>query len=184
MPNAVIPELSGRRHTVDTALKSPTAIRNRIAQLAGSAALLPKSFHALGDKVEGGGMLYQGGRNRSNASVGALVNDYGGKFHVGVEEVLRNNISYLDQQTSQLANTITHKLDVLVMAEITAAVTGSNVVPGHDWGDLGTVGPADDLTPSSELPSADMSAAKWPAISRNSASSTACSCCTQTRLIR
>ncbi|MDT5302070.1 MAG: hypothetical protein QOG79_5312 [Mycobacterium sp.] len=114
----------------------------------------------------------------------ALVNDYGGKFHVGVEEVLRNNISYLDQQTSQLANTITRKLDVLVMAEITAAVTGSNVVPGHDWGDLGTVGPADDLTPPSELPSADMSAAKWPAISRNSASSTACSCCTQTRLIR
>jgi hypothetical protein len=66
----------------------------------------------------------------------------------------------LDQQTSQLANTITRKPDVLAMAEITAAVTGSNVVPGHDWGDLGTVGPADDLTPSSELPSADMSAAK------------------------
>jgi hypothetical protein len=44
MPNALIPELSGRRHTVDTALKSPTAIRNRIAQLAGSATLLPKSF--------------------------------------------------------------------------------------------------------------------------------------------
>lgn len=88
MPNAVIPELSGRRHTVDTALKSPTAIRNRIAQLAGSAALLPKSFHALGDKVEGGGMLYQGGRNRSNASVGAGQR-LRRQVPRGVEEVLR-----------------------------------------------------------------------------------------------
>ena len=34
MPNALIPELTGRRLTVDVALKQPNLIRNQIAKLA------------------------------------------------------------------------------------------------------------------------------------------------------
>jgi hypothetical protein len=46
------------------------------------------------------------------------------------------------------------------MAELTAAVTGANVVPGSDWSTLVTVGPETELTPSAELPTADLSAAQ------------------------
>ena len=59
MPSALIPELNGRRLSVDVALKDPTRIlRERIAKLADDQLLLPKFFHQLGKPVEGGGMLY------------------------------------------------------------------------------------------------------------------------------
>jgi hypothetical protein len=182
MPNALIPELSGRRLTVDYALKQPTTIRAQIAKLADDQILLPKFFRTLGAQVTGGGMLYsviqasdfftsdiekRNARSEYKVVEGvdpdpqlAVVSDYGGKFQVGVEEITRNDVNYLDQQTTQLANTIARKLDVLAMAEVTTAVTGSNVVAGHDWSTLVTVGPLDGLTPSAELPTADLSAAQ------------------------
>ncbi|XTP37169.1 major capsid protein [Mycobacterium sp. TJFP1] len=182
MPNALIPELAGRRLTVDTALKQPTTIRARIAQLADEQILLPKYFRTLGAKVEGGGMLYsvvqasdfftsdvekRSARAEYKVVEGvdpepklALVEDWGGKFQIGVEEITRNDVNYLDQQTTQLANTITRKLDVRAMAELNAAVTGANVVPGHDWSILVTIGSEAELTPSGELPTADLSAAQ------------------------
>lgn len=182
MPNALIPELTGRRLTVDYALKQPTTIRARIAALADEQILLPKFFRTLGAKIQGGGMLYsviqasdfftsdvekRNARAEYKVVEGvdpepklAVVEDWGGKFQVGVEEITRNDVNYLDQQTTQLANTIARKLDVRAMAELTSAVTGANIVPGHDWGELVTVGPEADLTPSAELPTADLSAAQ------------------------
>ncbi|QNI06498.1 hypothetical protein GAN17_09455 [Mycobacterium kubicae] len=182
MPNALIPELSGRRLTVDVALKQPTYIRARIAKLADEQILLPKFFRTLGVRLETGGLLYsviqasdfftsdvekRAPRAEYKVVEGvdpepklALVADYGGKFQVGVEEITRNNTSYLSQQTDQLANTIARKLDVLAMAELSAAVTGDNIVTGHNWSNLVTVGPLDDLTPSGSLPTADLSAAQ------------------------
>jgi hypothetical protein len=185
MPNALIPELSGRRLSVDVALKQPTTIRNRIAQLADDQILLPKFFRQLGGRVEGGGMLYsvlaasdfftsdvekRAPRTEYKVVEGvdpdpqlAVVEDWGGKFQIGQEQILRNDVSYLDQQSTQLANTIARKLDVRAVEVITAAVTGANIVPGHNWGAVKTVGPATDLTPSGELPTADLSAAQLAA---------------------
>lgn len=182
MANALIPELSGRRLTVDVALKQPTMIRAQIAKLADEQILLPKFFRTLGAKVEGGGMLYsviqasdfftsdvekRNARAEYKVVEGvdpepklAVVEDWGGKFQVGVEEISRNDVNYLDQQTTQLANTISRKLDARAVSELTAAVTGANVVTGHDWSELVTVGPLDEITPSAELPTADLSAAQ------------------------
>ncbi|AFM16992.1 hypothetical protein Mycch_2209 [Mycolicibacterium chubuense NBB4] len=182
MPNALIPELTGRRLTVDTALKQPTMIRAQIAKLADDQILLPKFFRTLGAKVEGGGMLYsviqasdfftsdvekRSARAEYKVVEGvdpepklAVVEDWGGKFQVGIEEITRNDVNYLDQQTTQLANTIARKLDVRAMTELNAAVTGANVVPGHDWSGLVTVGDPTSLTSSAELPTADLSAAQ------------------------
>lgn len=182
MANALIPELNGRRLTVDVALKQPNLIRAQIAKLADSEILLPKFFRTLGAKVEAGGLLYsviqasdfftsdiekRNARAEYKVVEGvdpepklAVVEDWGGKFQVGVEEMTRNNVSYLDQQTTQLANTIARKLDVRALAEVTAAVTGANVVTGHDWGDIVVSGPDANLTPSNELPTADLSAAQ------------------------
>jgi hypothetical protein len=40
------------------------------------------------------------------------------KFQVGQEDIVRNNVSYMGQQTTQLSNTIARKLDVRAIAEL------------------------------------------------------------------
>ncbi|WP_280354294.1 major capsid protein [Nocardia otitidiscaviarum] len=185
MPNALIPELSGRRLTVDVALARPTLIRAQIAKLADEQILLPKFFHNSGAPVTGGGMLYSviqaadlfttdiekrspGSEYKVVEGVDpepklATVQDWGGKFQITDEQIGRNDISYLDQQTTQLANTIARKLDVAAMAAVEAAIGGENTVPGHNWETLVTVGPDTSLTPSAERPTADLSAAQLAA---------------------
>lgn len=182
MANALIPELNGRRLTVDIALQQPTIIRAKIAKLADSQILMPKFFRHLGVPIKGGGMLYtvvqasdfftsdvekRNARAEYKVVEGvdpepslAKVEDWGGKFQIGQEEIRRNDINYLTQQSVQLANTIARKLDIRAMAVIEAAISGANVVPGHDWSDLVTIGPEAELTPSAELPTADLSAAQ------------------------
>ncbi|MHA7661848.1 major capsid protein [Mycolicibacterium sp. HS_4_1] len=182
MANALIPELNGRRLTVDIALKQPTIIRAKIAELADSQILLPKFFRHLGQPIQGGGMLYtvvqasdfftsdvekRNARSEYKVVEGvdpdptlAKVEDWGGKFQVGQEEINRNAIDYLAQQTTQLANTIARKLDVRAMEVVKAAVTGANTVVGNNWSNLVTIGPETSLTPSGQLPTADLSTAQ------------------------
>ena len=183
MTNPLLPELTGRRLTVDAALKRPTVIRDRIAKLADSQIVLPKFFHQLGAPVTGGGMLYSvikasdfytsdvekrspGDEYKIVEGVDpepklAVVEDWGGKFQVPDEVVTRNDTNYLDQQTTQLSNTIARKLDVAAMKAVADAAIESIV--GHDWSNLVLVGPEADLTPSAGRPSADLSAAQLEA---------------------
>lgn len=183
MPSALLPALNGRNLTVDVALNQPSVIRNRIAALADSQIILDKLFSPYGARVQGGGLLYsvvnaanfytardveqRGPGDEYPITAGldptpklALVEDWGGRFQVTDEQRIRNDISYIDQQTTQLANTIARKLDQRAMTVLAAAVTGENIVPGHDWGDIVTIGPEGSLTPSAELPTADLSAAQ------------------------
>lgn len=183
MPNALIPELTGRRLTVDVALKQPNLIRNQIAKLADEQLLLPKFFSNLGAPVTGGGMLYSvvqasdfystdvekrspGNEYRVVEGVDpepklAVVEDWGGKFQITDEQINRNDVSYLDQQTTQVANTIARRLDVAAMSAVADATI--EAVTGHDWSDLVLVGPETQLTPSGSRPTADLSAAQLAA---------------------
>lgn len=181
--STLLPELTGRNLTVDQALKQPSIIRARIAKLADSQLLAPQFYHPLGAQVSGGGILYNvlkasdlytsdvekrapGSEYKVVEGVDpemklATVNDWGGKFPVSAEQIKRNVISYLDQQTTQLANTITRKLDAAAMAAVDAAIDGANTVPAAaSWDDLVLVGPLDAITPSDERPTADFSAAQ------------------------
>lgn len=182
MPSALLPALSGRQLTVDTALKRPTTILSRIAKLADDQIVLDKLFRSFGGRVEGGGILYSvvkasdfyssdvekrqpGSEYRVVEGVDpeqklATVTDWGGKFQVTQEQIVRNDVSYLDQQTTQLANTIARKLDVAALAAIEAVIDSPNTVTGHSWDDVVTIGPEADLSPSAELPTADLSAAQ------------------------
>ncbi|MEC4763364.1 major capsid protein [Mycobacterium sherrisii] len=182
---ALLPELDGRQLTVDVALNTPTILRNRIAKLTDEQILLDKLFHGYGAQVEGGGILYSvvqasdfylatdveqrspGSEYKVVEGVDpdprlALVSDWGGKFQVFEEHVLRNNVSYLDQQTTQLANTIARKLDTASIAAVEAALLDdeTNTVAGHSWDGLTFVGPLDAITASAERPTADFSAAQ------------------------
>ena len=183
MPNALIPELNGRRFTVDIALKQPSTIRARIARIADDQILLGKFFSPLGGPVEGGGLLYhvvkasdfytandverRAPKTEYRVVEGvnpeaklAPLTDWGGKFAVSDEEKNRNNISLVDQSTTQLANTIARKLDIAALAAIDAAVTGENTVTGNDWGGLVTVGDPSTHTSNADRPTADFSAAQ------------------------
>ena len=182
MPSSLLPSLSGRQLTVDVALNQPTLIRDRIAKLTDSQILLDKLFHGLGAQVEGGGIIFSvvqasdfytsdiekrapGGEYKVVEGVDpdpklAVVADWGGKFQVFDEQRLRNNVSYLDQQTTQLANTISRKLDVAAIAAVEAAIDASNTVTGHSWDSLVFVGAATSITASGLRPTADLSAAQ------------------------
>jgi hypothetical protein len=181
MTNALIPELSGRRLTVDVALKQPTMIRDQIAKLADSQILLPKLFRQFGQPVQGGGLLYSvvqasdfftsdiekrtpGAEYRVVEGVDpepklAAVEDWGGKFQITDEQRTRNDVSYFDQQVTQLSNTIARKLDTRAVAALQAASIAA-VAVSNDWDGLVFVGPVDDLTPSADRPTAHLAQAQ------------------------
>jgi hypothetical protein len=181
MPNPLIPELTGRRLTVDVALKEPSRIRDQIAKLADDQILLPKVFRPFGAQIQGGGLLYSviaasdfftsdvekrtpGAEYRVVEGVEpepklAVVEDWGGKFKVEDERRTRNDISYIDQQTTQLANTIARKLDTRAVAALEAADIAT-VAVSNPWDNLTFVGPDANLTPGPDRPTSHFAQAQ------------------------
>ncbi|WP_024448083.1 major capsid protein [Mycolicibacterium iranicum] len=175
MTSALTPQLNGRTLSVDVALRQPSIIQAQIAQLADEVLLLPKFLRQHGAPLIGGGLLFHavqasdfyssdvelrspGAEYRVIEGVNpdpqlANVEDWGGKFFVADEQITRNQVNYLDQQTTQLANTIARKLDTRLMAKVAAAGIGS-LVPATGWANLKFVGPLDQITASAFRPSA------------------------------
>lgn len=181
MTSPLIPTLNGRTLTLDVALRQPSIIRDRIARLADDQILLPKFFRQFGAKVEGGGLLYSviaasdfyttdvekrapGSEYRVVEGVDpepklADVEDWGGRFQITDEQLSRNAVNYLDQQTTQLANTIARKLDTRAVAALQAASVAT-FAPAAGWDDLVMVGPLDAITPSADRPTAHFAEAQ------------------------
>lgn len=181
MPTPLLPELAGNALTVDVALAQPTIIRDRIATLADDQLLLPHFFRPYGGRIEGGGMLYTLLRYSDLFSAGvekraplteypivtgvdpetklAQVADYGGAVEIAYEEISRNNVSRLDQLTSQLVNEVTIKLDTVALAAVNASGVES-VAVSAPWDALVLDGPEADLTPSADRPTAHFAQAQ------------------------
>ncbi|ORW02480.1 major capsid protein [Mycobacterium kyorinense] len=181
MPNPLIPELTGRRLTVDVALKQPSILRDQIAKLADDQILLPKVFRPFGAQVQGGGLLYSviassdfftsdvekrtpGAEYKVVEGVEpeprlAAVEDWGGKFQITDEQRSRNDVSYLDQQTTQLSNVIARKLDTRAVEALQAASIAS-VATSNSWDSLVFVGPDANLTASGNRPTAHFAQAQ------------------------
>ncbi|BBX62805.1 hypothetical protein MSAS_19790 [Mycobacterium saskatchewanense] len=172
----LIPSLTGRQLTVDAALKTPTLIRDQIARLADPQILLPKFLRQHGAKLQGGALLYNSVQASDFFIAGSLeqrmpgtsyavvegvdptpklaaVEDWGGKFEVPEEAIWRNNVNYLDQQTTQLSNEICRKLDTRTVDALQAADIGS-LATATTWNDLVFVGPLDQITASADRPTA------------------------------
>ncbi|BDY26616.1 major capsid protein [Mycolicibacterium mageritense] len=180
MPS-LLPELNGRQLTVDYALKQPTIIRDRIAKLADSQLLLGHLFRGYGAPVQGGALAYSvlssadlyttdiekrtpGAEYKVVEGVEpepqlAYVEDWGGKVVIPVERVTRNDVNYLDQQTTQLANTIARKIDTRAVTTLEAANPDSIAV-ATPWDELVTVGDPTTLTGSQFLPTASFADAQ------------------------
>lgn len=175
MTSPLLPALTDRSLTVDVALKQPSILRDRIAKLADDQILLPNFFRPFGTQLQGGGLLYSvvqasdfftsdvekrapGAEYKVVEGVDpdpklAVVEDWGGKFQVTVEQIRRNDVNYLDQQTTQLVNTIVRKLDVRTVEELQASSIVSVAASGS-WNGLTFVGPEANLTPSAQRPTA------------------------------
>lgn len=180
MPS-LLPELNGRQLTVDYALKQPTIIRDQIAKLADSQLLLGHLFRGYGAPVQAGALAYSvlssadlyttdiekrapGAEYKVVEGVEpepqlAYVEDWGGKVVIPVERVTRNDVNYLDQQTTQLANTIARKIDTRAVATLEAANPDSIGV-ATPWDELVTVGDPTTLTGSQLLPTASFADAQ------------------------
>lgn len=170
------PTISGTTLTVDTALKQPTRITRRIADLTLQRFIVTRIF-AEGGTVEGGAVIYDeavlnelyldrdverrmpgqeyplvtGSRQAPKV---ALPEDWGGKFFVTKEAKRRNDSSLFNNQVTQLGNTIVRKVNTRGIATIEAAITalgGGGTFVGQDWGAVVTGG------------SGQSSAEDWPA---------------------
>ncbi len=182
MTNPLIPELSGRTLSVAIALNNVPVLRERIAKIAERQLLMPKFFRAYGGgNLEAGGFLYSilAASDMYSSAVEkrqpgaeyvivegvdpdpklALVEQWGGKFKVPDEIKVRNNISFIDQETTQLANTITRVLDARALAELAAADI-EDVAVSEPWDGLVMAGDPADLSPTANLPTTHFAAAQ------------------------
>lgn len=185
MPNPLVPTLSGTRVTVSTVLNDTRFIEGRISAVAERQTLLDKFFTADPRGTTNGGLLYTvmtaadmftvddieprmpGAEYRKIQPVRpeqklALVTDYGGEIDILDEERMRNRIRDVEMRTVQAANKLVRKLDLAALAAIESADI-ADIVYLENWKDLKFVGPADQITPSNQRPSAHFGEAQLAA---------------------
>lgn len=180
MPNPLVPTISGQQVSMSTLLANPTRLNSLIARIAADMLICDAFFKPATGAVSGGGMLFDvllNGGNFSTRDVHkrapgaeyiitgsdnprdlAVPQDWGAKVEFLDEERDRYDVTVLGNRLVQLANTIVRKVDQLAIAAIDAALTKHSIagVSGHNWGNLVTVGPLDDITPNADRPLADI----------------------------
>ncbi len=183
MPNPLVPSLSNGQYTLAALLADPTRLNRLVARLAADQLVVEAFFRSAASVVQGGGMLYEvllAGGNFSARDVQvrapgaeypltysehvhdlATPQDWGAKVEVRDEDLDRYDPTVVANKVTQLANSITRKVDQLAIAAIDAAHErhGIPAVAGHDWGAVQTVGPLDSITPNAERPMADIATA-------------------------
>ncbi|MCV7230673.1 major capsid protein [Mycolicibacterium komossense] len=181
------PTVSGTTLTVDGALKQPGRITKRISDLTLQRFITTELFSQSGASTASGAIIYDAVtanelylkndvEERGPTDEYPLVSserlapkvarseDWGGKFPVSDEAVTRNDIVHLNNQTTQLANTIVRKVNqraVAVLEDVIANAGGAATIPGHDWSDIQTGGTSP--TPMQERPLADLLGAQLAA---------------------
>lgn len=152
--------------TVDVALTNPAIITKRIADLTSQRFIVDKLFVGSGVSVAAGAIVYEQmqrdalfmSRDTEQRGPGdeypvltgtrgpALVaksEDWGGRFWVSDEAKDRNDSRYLDQQVTQLSNTLVRKVNARAVAQIEASLApAGNVesIVGNDWGAFQVLG--------------------------------------------
>lgn len=178
------PRYDGNELTVDTALKEPTRITRRIADLSLTRMIVNAIFATSGQGVEGGAIVYDQAllnelylaRDVETVAPGdefplvtsvrtapavARPEKLGGKFFVTKEAKKRNDTTSLDNQVTQLANTITRKVNARAVVTLEAAIArlgGAGQFVGQDWAAAVTTGT--NATPNRAMPAADFAKAQ------------------------
>lgn len=178
------PVYSGNTLTVDTALREPTRVTRRIADLTLQRFITSQIF-ATGAGVQGGAVVYDQATlndlylerdvervapgdefplvtsTRPTPSV-ALVEKWGGKFFITDEARDRNDIAHFNNQVTKLGNTIVRKVNTNAVAVLDAAITalgGAGTFAGNNWGAVVTSGASQSvagLWPAADFAKAEM----------------------------
>ena len=145
--------------TVDIALNTPAVITRRIADLTAQRFIVDRVFTGSGVSVAAGAVIYEQmqrnalfmSRNTEQRGPGdeyptlsgtrgpalvAVAEDWGGKFFVTDEARSRNDARFLDQQVTQLSNTLVRRVNQRAVETIEAAVTPAGAidfVTGNNW---------------------------------------------------
>lgn len=153
------PQLDGTRLTVDVALNNPDILTRRLADITQQRFIVDKMFATAGGAVAAGALVYEQTRpgdlfttrdveQRGPADeypvvsgpraepLVALSEDWGGKFWTSDEARSRNDSRFLDQQVTQLANTLVRKINTRAVATLEASVDplgDVGRVAGNDW---------------------------------------------------
>lgn len=178
------PTLSGNTLTVDMALAQPTRITRRIMDLTLQKFIVDRIF-ATGGGVSGGSVVYDQattnelytdrdvervmpgdefpvvGSQRPTPKV-ALVEKWGGKFFITDEARARNDITFFNNQVTQLSNTIVKRVNTNAIVTLEAAISslgGAGTFVGHNWGTVVTGGSSQ--TNNSGWPAADLAQAQY-----------------------
>lgn len=173
------PTLSGTTLTVDTALKQPTRITRRIADIALQNFIVSR-IYAPGGPVVGGAVVYDQAllnelyldqqvervmpgdefpivSSSRQAPKIAEVEKNGGKFFITDEARDRNDVVFFNNQVTQLSNTIVRKGNTRAVAELESAIAGlggAGTFVGHSWSAFqpaGTTPTAPASTPGADL---------------------------------
>lgn len=181
MASSLLPELTGQTLNVNVALKTPQTIEHSIADALSGRLLLEKFFSPYGNRVVAGGILYSplavgdafagnverrapGTQYRRVEPVRpekrlALVEDWGATIEILDETRDRSDIREFSNQLLGLTNSLQLRLDAGAMEAINAADI-EVFSPETNWSDLVFVGPLDQITPSSQRPSAHIAEAQ------------------------
>lgn len=177
------PKITNNELLLKTVMANPAWIRAKVDDLTETQELLSAFFRPYASHVVGGGIVHPIGRPGDQYTADdvverapgdeyrvvravdpeyrvAAVRDFGAKFEVTDEEIARNDVSSLNLNVKQLTNTLTRKLNLSALA---AVENGLEEIPGKGmiaaaaaWSDVITVGPADQITPNSRRPLADI----------------------------
>lgn len=142
------PTVSGNTLTVDLALRNPTVVTRRIADLTLQKFIVDRVFASAGG-VTGGAVLYQQAtvndiyldRDVAHVQPGAefpivtaqrqapkvaQVEKWGGKFYITDEAKDRNDVALFNNQVTKLANTIVRKVNQRTVQELETSITASS----------------------------------------------------------
>lgn len=178
------PTLSGNTLTIDTALEQPKRITRRIMDLTLQRFIVDRIF-ATGGEARTGSVVYDQATtnelytDRDVERVGpgdefpivgsqrpvpkvALAEKWGGKFFVTREAKRRNNITFFNNQVTQLGNTVVRKVNTRAVETLEAAIAalgGAGTFVGHNWSTVVTSGTSQ--TNNSGWPAADFAMAQY-----------------------
>jgi hypothetical protein len=159
------PTATGTTLTVDVALNRPEILTRRLADTTSQRYITDKVFRSTGASVAAGALVFERvlpGDNflardveqRAPTSEYPVVSgprgtprvakseDWGGKFFIADESRTRNDSRLLDDEMTQLANTIVRKVNTRTVETIEAAVTAAeiDVIAGNSWAAFQTEG--------------------------------------------
>lgn len=181
------PTAADNQITVDGIMKHPGMIATKVAELVESQELVSTFLSPHNAPIVGGGLAhsvirpsdkyssddvverapgdeYQTVRTTDPEVKIAAVRDWGARFFLEDEKVIRNDQAFLNAEVQALSNTVVRKLNTAVIEGIDAAVAG---LPGGGafpasvaWDQVVTIGDPSTVTSNADRPLALFAAAQ------------------------